>query len=79
MAMLVFDLHKEHYVSISQPCCYSFSIALTGENRKQREKEKGYVQEWRGGQREGFLVVEEVLAFPLSLTLSFSPYAVLPA
>lgn len=38
MAVLEFDLHKEHQISISQPCCYSFSAALSEENRKQREK-----------------------------------------
>lgn len=40
MAMLVFDLHKEHQVSVSQHCCYSFSTIPAGENRKQREKRR---------------------------------------
>lgn len=55
MAMLVFDLHKEHHVSISQPCCYSFSTALTGENRKQREKRRDMCRRSRVG--EGGLFV----------------------
>lgn len=63
MAMLVFDLHKEHHVFFSQPCCYSFCTALTGEKRKQREKRRDMCPNGAedGGGTESF---------------SLSPYAV---
>lgn len=66
MAMLVFDLHK---VSISQPCCYSFSAVLAGENRKESEKRKDMCTVVAEG---GLSVVEGVLAFPFSPHMLFS-------
>lgn len=72
MAMLVFDLHKEPHGSISQPCCYSFSNGLTGENRKQGERK---AVRWT---RTSFLLHQKVPPPPtpslVSLALSVSPH-----
>lgn len=70
MAILVFYLHKEHRISISQSCCYSFSTDLIAENKDREEGICAGVL--------GFSVVEVVHSFtphPLSLHMLFCQFS----